>query len=55
MKLEDLYALLVGLLLGGLFALLRLPIPAPLTLGGILGVVGIAVGALPESAQKERS
>lgn len=46
MKLEDLFALLVGLFLGGLFALLKLPIPAPMTLGGILGVVGIAVGAV---------
>ena len=46
MKLEDFFALGVGLFLGGLFAMLKLPIPAPMTLGGILGVVGIAVGAV---------
>lgn len=45
-KFEDFLALIVGLILGGLFALLRLPIPAPMTLGGILGVVGIALGAV---------
>lgn len=46
MKLEDFFALAVGLFLGGLFALLRLPIPAPMTVGGILGIIGIAVGAV---------
>ncbi|MFM1786321.1 MAG: hypothetical protein RL228_271 [Actinomycetota bacterium] len=46
MKLDDLFALIVGLFLGGLFALLRLPIPAPMTVGGILGIIGIAAGAV---------
>jgi XapX domain-containing protein len=45
LKLEDFLALGVGLALGGLFALLKLPIPAPMTIGGILGIIGIAVGA----------
>ncbi|CAH0532816.1 hypothetical protein VST7929_00663 [Vibrio stylophorae] len=35
-----------GLLVGILFALLRLPIPAPPMLSGVLGVVGIFCGGL---------
>ena len=45
MQLHDLLALAVGLLLGGLFALLKLPIPAPVSVGGILGIIGVASGA----------
>lgn len=37
-------ALLAGALLGAVFALLDLPIPAPPTLAGIAGIVGIYVG-----------
>ncbi len=37
---------LAGFLLGGLFSLLKLPIPAPPTLAGILGIVGIYLGHL---------
>lgn len=39
-------ALGVGLVVGVLFAGLRLPIPAPPTLAGVAGIVGIFVGYL---------
>lgn len=44
MTLQDVEALAVGLAVGFLFARLRLPIPAPPTLTGILGIVGIFLG-----------
>lgn len=37
-------ALVAGGVLGFLFAIMRLPIPAPPTLAGVLGIVGITVG-----------
>jgi len=37
-------ALIAGAVMGFLFALMRLPIPAPPTLAGVLGIIGIAVG-----------
>ncbi|MFC6941857.1 XapX domain-containing protein [Salinirubellus sp. GCM10025818] len=37
-------AFLTGALAGGLFAFLEIPVPAPPTLSGILGIVGIYVG-----------
>jgi len=37
-------AFLTGLLAGGVFAFLEVPIPAPPTLSGVLGIVGIYVG-----------
>jgi XapX domain-containing protein len=37
-------ALLVGAAMGFVFAIMRLPIPAPPTLAGVLGIVGITVG-----------
>ncbi|PSQ08604.1 XapX domain-containing protein [Halobacteriales archaeon QS_5_70_15] len=37
-------AFLTGLLAGGVFAFLEAPIPAPPTLSGVLGIVGIYVG-----------
>ena len=33
-----------GLLVGGLFALVRQPIPAPPTIAGALGVIGVTLG-----------
>lgn len=36
--------LLTGLIVGCLFSLFRLPIPAPSALAGILGIVGIYIG-----------
>lgn len=40
----NLYALLTGLATGALFSLLKLPIPAPPALAGILGIIGIWAG-----------
>lgn len=37
-------ALLTGLLAGGTFAFFRVPIPAPPTISGLLGIVGIYLG-----------
>lgn len=44
MQLTDIYALLVGFAIGFGFTMLRLPIPAPANLGGILAVIGVGVG-----------
>lgn len=41
---SPLAALGTGALLGGIFSALRLPVPAPTTIGGILGIIGIAIG-----------
>jgi len=37
-------ALLTGILAGGLFAFIQVPIPAPPELPGVLGIVGIYLG-----------
>jgi XapX domain-containing protein len=37
-------ALVTGLLTGGLFAYLGVPVPAPPELPGVLGIVGIYLG-----------
>ncbi|MFB6094286.1 MAG: XapX domain-containing protein [Halanaeroarchaeum sp.] len=39
-----LLALLTGTVTGAVFAFLRVPIPAPPTLSGLLGIVGIYLG-----------
>ena len=39
-----LQALALGILIGLTFGLVRLPVPAPPTLAGVLGVVGISAG-----------
>lgn len=39
-------ALLSGLILGGFFAFIKLPLPAPASYYGILGIVGITTGYL---------
>ncbi|WP_017725949.1 XapX domain-containing protein [Halalkalibacterium ligniniphilum] len=41
---EMLLALAAGLIVGFIFALVKLPIPAPPALPGILGIVGIYLG-----------
>ena len=33
-----------GLVLGGVFAFLKAEIPAPMTLAGVLGIVGVWLG-----------
>lgn len=40
----NLYALLTGFACGLVFSLLKLPIPAPPALAGILGIIGIWAG-----------
>lgn len=42
--LREAEALAVGIVVGFIFARLRLPIPAPPALAGILGIVGIYLG-----------
>ncbi len=37
-------AFLTGLITGAIFSLIKLPIPAPPTLAGVMGIVGIFVG-----------
>jgi XapX domain-containing protein len=39
-----LVCLVVGMLLGAIFAFFKLPAPAPGTLAGVLGVAGVYVG-----------
>ncbi len=42
--LESLKALLAGLIVGVLFAAIKLPIPAPSAFIGIIGIIGIYLG-----------
>lgn len=44
MRLEIL-ALLVGIITGAIFSLTKLPLPAPPTIAGVAGIVGIFAGA----------
>jgi XapX domain-containing protein len=37
--------LAVGLVIGGIFGLLRLPLPVPHGLGGVLGLIGMFIGS----------
>lgn len=41
---ELLKALLTGFICGSVFSLLKLPIPAPPVLAGIMGIIGIFIG-----------
>ena len=41
---EALLALFAGLVVGVVFALLKLPLPAPPVLSGVLGIVGVYLG-----------
>ncbi len=41
---EIFMALIAGLVVGFIFAFLRLPIPAPPVVSGIMGIVGIFLG-----------
>jgi XapX domain-containing protein len=43
---EALLALLAGIMVGVVFKVLRLPLPAPPVLAGILGIVGIYIGGM---------
>ncbi|MEH7072509.1 XapX domain-containing protein [Neobacillus drentensis] len=39
-------ALIAGLLVGMLFKFLKLPIPAPPVLSGVMGIVGVYLGSI---------
>ncbi|WP_096156322.1 MULTISPECIES: XapX domain-containing protein [Bacillus] len=41
---ESLLAIFTGLIVGFLFALFRLPIPAPPAFAGVVGIIGIYLG-----------
>ncbi|MCT2538280.1 XapX domain-containing protein [Aquibacillus koreensis] len=41
---EVILALITGTIVGFLFALLKLPIPAPPALAGVMGIVGVYLG-----------
>ncbi|AEJ39342.1 hypothetical protein TPY_1152 [Sulfobacillus acidophilus TPY] len=41
---EAIWALLAGFILGALFRWLKLPVPAPSSWGGILGIIGVFLG-----------
>jgi XapX domain-containing protein len=41
---EVLYTTLTGVAVGGVFSILRLPIPAPPVFAGLMGIVGLWIG-----------
>ncbi|WP_353928603.1 XapX domain-containing protein [Desulfofundulus kuznetsovii] len=43
---EPVLALITGFVAGAAFAWLKLPVPAPPTLAGVMGVVGLFLGYL---------
>jgi len=43
---QNLYAIMAGLSVGLLFSWLKLPLPAPPTLTGILGAAGVFLGSV---------
>mgnify|MGYP005613233183 CR=1 FL=1 len=43
---EVLLAIAAGFIVGVLFSFLKLPIPAPPVLSGVMGIVGVYLGAL---------
>lgn len=43
---QNILAIIAGLVMGGVFALFKLPIPAPQNLPGILGAIGVFLGAV---------
>lgn len=43
---QNLYATMAGLFVGLLFSWLKLPLPAPATLTGILGGAGVFLGSV---------
>jgi XapX domain-containing protein len=46
MSLSLLFGLLVGIAVGVLFSLLKLPVPAPAAFEGVLGIVGMFIGRM---------
>ena len=43
---QILLALLAGFIVGLLFSIIRLPVPAPPVLSGVMGIVGIYLGRI---------
>ena len=43
---QILLALLAGFIVGLLFSIIRLPVPAPPVLSGVMGIVGIYLGSI---------
>lgn len=43
---EVVFALLAGAIVGIVFKLIRLPIPAPPVLSGVVGIVGVYLGGM---------
>jgi XapX domain-containing protein len=43
---EVLIAVLAGLVVGVVFSALKLPIPAPPVLSGVMGIVGVYIGGI---------
>jgi XapX domain-containing protein len=41
---EILYTTLTGVAVGGIFSVLKLPIPAPPVFAGLMGIVGLWIG-----------
>jgi XapX domain-containing protein len=41
---EVLYTTLTGVAVGGVFSILKLPIPAPPVFAGLMGIVGLWIG-----------
>ena len=41
---EILYTTLTGVAVGGVFSILKLPIPAPPVFAGLMGIVGLWIG-----------
>ena len=41
---EVLYTTLTGVAVGGIFSILKLPIPAPPVFAGLMGIVGLLIG-----------
>ncbi|MDA8234583.1 MAG: DUF1427 family protein [Clostridia bacterium] len=41
---EVIFSLATGLLVGVLFSVLKLPVPAPQTLAGVAGIFGLFIG-----------
>ena len=41
---DVLYTTLTGVAVGGVFSLLKLPIPAPPVFAGLMGIVGLWIG-----------
>ena len=41
---EVLYTTLTGTVVGAIFSILRLPIPAPPVFAGLMGIVGLWIG-----------